>query len=67
MVDVKPKVLSCLFLRDVLCSHRKNEGYGVMDRCMKCRHYETFLREMDAEDEEFWEEEAEARRRRDRR
>ena len=50
------KPLSCLFLLDVLCSYRKNEGYGVMDKCMRCRHYETFLREMDAEDAKIMDE-----------
>lgn len=52
----KPKLLSCLFLRDVLCSFRKTSGYGVMNRCMQCRYYETFLREMDAEDAKIMDE-----------
>ena len=50
------KVLSCMFLDDVLCSFRKSEKFGVMDRCMKCRHYEEFLREMDEEDEKVMDE-----------
>ena len=56
MVDGKPKILSCLFLLDVLCSYRKTEKFGVMDRCLKCRHYMTFLREMDEEDEKVMDE-----------
>ena len=62
MVDVKPKILGCLFLLDVLCSFRKSEGFGVMDRCMKCPHYEEFLRVMDAEDEKVMDEIDEMRR-----
>ena len=54
--------LSCLFLRDVLCSYRKTEGSGVMDRCMKCPHYKTFLREMEEEEERFFEEVEKTRR-----
>ena len=62
MGDVKPKILSCLFLLDVLCSYRKTEGFGVMDRCMKCRHYEEFLRVMQEEDEKVMDEVDEMRR-----
>jgi len=58
----KEKVLSCLFLLDVLCSFRKTEKFGVMDRCLKCSHYERFLREMDEQDEKFWDEEARIRK-----
>ena len=50
------KVLSCLFMTNVLCSYVKNEKYGVMDRCMKCPHYEEFLRIMDAEDQKIMDE-----------
>ena len=51
MVDVESKVLSCLFLPDILCSYVKSEkSVGVMDRCMECRHYEEFLRVMHEED-----------------
>jgi len=50
------KVLSCVFFDDVLCSYRKNERFGVMSRCFKCRHYRKFKREMDEEEEEFFEE-----------
>ena len=44
------RVLSCMFYDDVLCSYRKSEKFGVMNRCLKCRHYKRFLREMDEED-----------------
>ena len=52
MVDVESKVLSCMFEIDepILCPHRKTEKFGLMDRCLKCRHYERFLREMHEED-----------------
>ena len=51
MVDVESKVFSCSFMLDVLCSYVKSEkSTGVMDRCLKCRHYEEFLREMHEED-----------------
>ena len=44
------KVLSCLFWKDVLCSFRKSENFGFMDRCLKCSHYLRFLRLMHALD-----------------
>jgi len=50
------KVLSCLFLLDVLCSYRKHEGFYIMDRCAKCPHYDRFMREMEEEEDKFWEE-----------
>ena len=63
MVDVESKVLSCLFLPDILCSYVKSEkSTGVMDRCLKCRHYHAFLREMAEEDEKVMDEIDEIRR-----
>lgn len=56
MVDVESKVLSCLFLPDILCSYVKSEKVGLMDRCLKCRHYEWFLREMAEEDDKVMDE-----------
>jgi len=50
------KVLSCMFYDDILCSYRKSEKFGVMDRCLKCRHYEEFLREMEEFEDEAFEE-----------
>ena len=52
--DTKP--LSCFFLPDVLCSYRKTEKFYVMDRCVKCRHYNTFMSEMEEEEDRFFEE-----------
>ena len=49
-VSGKPKVLSCLFWKAVLCSFRKSENVGFMDRCLKCSHYLRFLRLMHALD-----------------
>ena len=56
MADGQPKPFSCLFLLHIFCSFRKTEKFGIMDRCVKCRHYEEFLRIMDAEDEKVMEE-----------
>lgn len=51
------KPLSCLFLLDVLCSFRKSEKvFGIMDRCLKCKHYLEFLKEMQEEDEKVMDE-----------
>ena len=64
LVDVDgSKILSCVFFDDVLCSHRKYEGFGIMDRCLKCRYYEKFLRVMAEEDERVMDEIDEIRRR----
>ena len=42
---------------DVLCSFRKSEKvFGIMDRCLKCRHYHAFLREMAEQDEKVMDE-----------
>lgn len=51
MSNLKKKLLSCLFLSDVLCSFRKSEHFAIMNRCLKCRHFYRFNREMDEEDE----------------
>jgi hypothetical protein len=56
LVEVKPKLLHCLFWLDVLCSYVKTEQFGVMDRCMRCPHYLRFLRVMAEEDEKVWDE-----------
>ena len=52
----RQKPLSCLFLADVLCSYRKSEKFTVMNRCLKCRHYRRFTREMAEEDERVMDE-----------
>ena len=62
MVDGKPKVLSCLFLLNVLCSFRKVEQFAVLDRCFKCPHYSRFVQEMEELEDAFWEEEERLRR-----
>ena len=51
------KILSCVFFDDVLCSFRRSEKSGIMDRCMNCEHFARFNREMQKEEEEFFEEE----------
>ena len=50
------KLLSCMFLDDVLCSFRKSEKFGIMNRCLKCRHYRRFMQEMAEEDERVMDE-----------
>ena len=58
------KLLSCVFYDDVLCSYVKSEKFvGVMDRCLKCRHYLRFLEEMAEEDKKVMDEIDEIRRR----
>lgn len=56
VLSSKGKLLSCLFLSDVLCSHVKGQRSGVMDRCMKCRHYQRFLSIMDEKDQKIMDE-----------
>lgn len=48
------KFLTCVFLLDVLCSFRKTDDFRVMDRCMECRHYLRFSREMQEQEEKFF-------------
>ena len=50
-LSARRKFLSCLFSSHVSCSFRKSEKFGIMSRCLRCRHYKNFLREMDEEDE----------------
>lgn len=51
MVDVKSlRLLSCVFLLDILCSFRKSEKSYIMHRCFSCRYYRRFMREMEEED-----------------
>lgn len=50
------KVLSCVFFDDVLCSLRRHEKVRIMSRCFRCSHYLRFVREMEKEEEEFFEE-----------
>ena len=48
------KLLSCFFLDDVLCSFRRSEKFGMMDRCESCEHYKRFNREMAEEEDKFF-------------
>jgi hypothetical protein len=49
-------ILPCVFFPDVLCSSRKSEKFGIMNRCFKCPHYFRFMREMQEEDERVMDE-----------
>ena len=46
------KLLSCFFDDDVLCSFRKSEKSGIMNRCFKCPFYKKFVEEMEKEEED---------------
>jgi hypothetical protein len=52
--DKETKVLSCVLFDDVLCSFRKSEKCDFMDRCFKCPQFKRFVREMDEEEQEFF-------------
>ena len=56
------KVLSCVFDDDFLCFYRKSEKVRIMHRCFKCRHFRRLNREMEKEEEEFFEEVERARK-----
>ena len=62
LADDGLKCLPCVFFDDVLCSYRKDVGFGVMGRCLKCRHYRRFEREMDEADAKIMDEIDEIRR-----
>jgi hypothetical protein len=49
------EVLSCVFFDDVLCSFRKSQKPKIMARCLKCSRYKRFGREMEKEEDEFFE------------
>ena len=57
------KVLPCVFSEKVLCSHRKSVKVYIMDRCWECSELARFEREMDEEEEKFFDEVDEVRRR----
>jgi hypothetical protein len=49
---MSPKALHCLFKLKVSCSFVKSDKvFGIMHRCLKCKHYLSFLKEMEEEDE----------------
>lgn len=50
------KSLQCSFLLDVLCPHKKYKGFRVFGKCFKCPHYLKFLREMEDEEQKFFDE-----------
>jgi len=60
---MNPKPLSCLFTLKVFCSFRRSDKvFGIMDRCLRCKHYLEFLKEMEEEDEKIMDEIDEMRR-----
>ena len=46
----------CFFLLDVLCSFRLTDKSVVMERCFRCSRYVEFVREMEEEEDAFFEE-----------
>ena len=50
------KLLECVFFSDVLCVFRKSKNVTFMHRCFWCVHYKRFEKEMEEEEEEFFEE-----------
>jgi hypothetical protein len=50
------KLLPCLFESDVMCSHVHETNFGVIHRCLNCKFYFDYCREMEAEEDEFFEE-----------
>lgn len=54
--SVQRKLLTCIFLEDVLCAHRKSDNFRPMARCWTCPEYLRFLRGMQEEEEKFFEE-----------
>jgi hypothetical protein len=43
-------VFSCAFWKDVKCSFRKKETFGIMNRCLKCPEYLRFMNAMQESD-----------------
>jgi hypothetical protein len=70
-VDKKPsssglevsKAGFCVLTNDVVCSYRKSAKVHMMDRCFQCSELARFEREMDEEEEKFFDEVDEVRRR----
>ena len=56
MVELSKGKGYCFFTNAVRCFHRKSDRSGVFDRCAKCPHYERFMREMEEEEDKFWDE-----------
>jgi len=51
------KTLGCIFVLGVLCSFRKDaEDFRPMERCFTCKYYLRFKKELEEEEEEFFEE-----------
>jgi hypothetical protein len=44
----------CSFWENVLCQSKKNDRFVVLRRCLTCPHYRRFEREMEEEEDEFF-------------
>ena len=48
--------LSCFFLVDVLCLYRKSDTSRPIERCFRCPHHLRFMREVEEEEDKFFDE-----------
>jgi len=54
---MQAKALPCIFVLNVLCSFRKDvEDFRPMERCFACKFYLKFVRDLEEEEEKFFEE-----------
>lgn len=50
------KPFTCIFLSDVVCSFQKYGHAVLLRRCDTCEYYLRFVREMEEEEEKFFDE-----------
>ena len=46
----------CVFVVDVLCSYQRYDKPVVLDRCLSCSHYLRANREIEEEEDKFFDE-----------
>ena len=57
VADNRDKGFPCTFYPDsVVCGYKKCACSRVLGECWKCSHFRRFMREMDREDERFFDE-----------
>ena len=55
------KSYRCSIRADKVCEHKKKDAYVVLKMCLKCLIFRKFLREMDWEEDVFFDEADRAR------
>jgi hypothetical protein len=55
VLSSKKKSLSCMFWSNVPCLFRKSKKSTIMNRCLKCPHFKRFQRDIEKEEDEFFE------------